>query len=242
MDKAAEENPEPAQDQKPYSLEKIRGYCVIELDRQYSDINWGELQESTSEIIAKVAELSVARVMVDLTRLERINSGLIAVLVRLWKSLPPKMRRMSVITDRDEVHHVFTVAGLHKLWTITDSREEGAYELGYSEKSDREERELRVLALGSLPFAMLAAVTLLPLAREGSEVFQTNAQLSGLLLGAMALTAGVVSVFKDHGIRRVFSIAAIVISLAVLSTIVFEQNPISFRTTVQPKPAGMDTE
>ncbi len=228
--------------QSPYSLEKVRGYCVIEFGSEFSNINWGELQESTGTLIREVAELGVSRVMIDLTKVERVNSGLIAILVRVWKSLAPKTRRMSVVAEQEEVHRIFTVAGLHKLWTITDNREEGAYELGFSDRGDREQRELRVLALGALPFAILAAITLLPLSRDGSEVIQANAQLAGLIMGTMALTAGVLSAIKDRGIRRMLSIAAIVVSLGVLSTIVFEQNPISFRTSIQPKPADMDTE
>ena len=222
----------------PYTVEKIRGYCAVELRAEFSEIEWGKLQESTGAIIREIKGTGTSRLLVDLTHLDHLNSGLIAVLLRIWKTLDPKSRRLAIVSNSESVHDLMTVAGLHKLWTITDTREEGAYELGYSHRSDLEQRELRVLALAALPFAVLAALSLVPILRDSSDVFQTNSQLAALLLSAVAFTAGMFSVCKDTGVRRMLSGAAVVISLCVLSTLVFEENPISFRSSVQPKPAN----
>lgn len=222
----------------PYSVQKIRGYCAVDMGSKFADISWADLQDSTSSMIDEIKSMKTSRVLVDLTHLEHINSGLIAVLLRIWKTLDPKTRRLSVVSSSDSVHHVLKVAGLNKLWTIVETREEGTYELGYSHRSDLEQRELRILALAALPFAVLAAISVVPIFRESSDVLQTNSQLAALLLGVVSLTAGVFSIFKDTGVRRVLSGVAIVISLCVLSTLIFEGNPISFRSTVQPTPVS----
>ena len=70
--------------------------------------------------------------------------------------------------------------------------------------------------------------------RDSKEAIQVNAQLAALLLGAVSLTIGIVSVLKDSGFRRMLSALAIVVSLFVLSTLFFEENPISFRSSAEP--------
>ncbi len=70
--------------------------------------------------------------------------------------------------------------------------------------------------------------------RDSKEAIQVNAQLAALLLGAVSLTVGIVSVLKDAGFRRMLSALAIVVSLFALSTLFFERNPISFRSSAEP--------
>ena len=119
--------------------------------------------------------------------------------------------------------------------------EEAAYELGVSRRAELEERELRILALGAFPCSLLAVLATVMLFRDSKEAMQVNAQLAALLLGAVSLTIGIVSVLKDSGFRRMLSALGIVISLCVLSTLFFGENPISFHSLAEP-PREIESE
>ena len=227
-------NPTSDSKTEPYNIEQIRTYCRVEVKPELADMQWDRLEEATRSTIEAIKSTRRPQLLVDLSDLETIRSGTVASLVRIWKSLDKKSRRFVVVSPHDRVRKELESAGLHKLWTIVANREEAAYELGVSRRAEVEERELRILALGAFPCSVLAVLATVMMFRDNKEAIQVNAQLAALLLGAVSLTIGIVSVLKDSGFRRMLSALAIVVSLFVLSTLFFEENPISFRSSAEP--------
>ena len=224
-----------------YNFEQIRTYCRVEVKPELADMPWDQLEEATRSTVEAIKSTRRSQLLVDLSHLETIRSGAVASLVRIWKSLHKKSRRFVVVCPHDRVRQELESAGLHKLWTIVATREEAAYELGVSRRAELEERELRILALGAFPCSLLAVLATVMMFRDSKEAIQVNAQLAALLLGAVSLTIGIVSVLKDSGFRRVLSAIAIAISLFVLSTLFFGENPISFHSLTEP-PSEIELE
>ncbi|MBC8875157.1 MAG: STAS domain-containing protein [Planctomycetes bacterium] len=227
-------NPTSDSKTEPYNIEQIRTYCRLEVKPELADMQWDRLEEATRSTIETIKSTHRSQLLVDLSHLPTIRSGTVASLVRIWKSLNKKSRRFVVVSPHDRVRRELESAGLQKLWTIVANREEAAYELGVSRRAEREERELRILALAAFPCSLLAVLATVMMFRDSKEAIQVNAQLAALLLGAVSLTVGIVSVLKDAGFRRMLSALAIVVSLFALSTLFFERNPISFRSSVEP--------
>jgi anti-anti-sigma factor len=226
-------NPSSESTTDPYIVEQVRSYCQLEVETESADVQWDQLENATQATIEAIRAAGRTQILVDLSHLTTIESGTVASLVRIWKSLHRKTRRFVVVSPHDRVRSELESAGLHKLWTIVADREEAAYQLGVSRRAERELRELRILALGAFPCAVLAALALL-LVFLGNQINQLNIHLTALLLGVMSLTVGIVSVLKDTGFRRVLSALAVVISLLVLSTLFFERSPVRFRISSEP--------
>lgn len=227
-------NPTPDSKTEPYNIEQIRTYCRLEVKPELADSEWDRLEEATCSAIETIKSTHRSQLLVDLSDLPSIGSGTVASLVRIWKSLHKKSRRFVVVSPQERVRKELESAGLQKLWTIVANREEAAYELGVSRRAELEDRELRILALAAFPCSLLAVLATVMMFRDSKEAVQVNAQLAALLLGAVSLTVGIVSVLKDAGFRRMLSALAIVISLCALSTLFFDKNPISFRSLIEP--------
>jgi hypothetical protein len=61
------------------------------------------------------------------------------------------------------------------------------------------------------------------------SVLGVNSQLAALLLSAASASTGILGILKEEGFRKKLSIFATVVSVLVLSTVWFKENPISFR-------------
>ncbi len=220
---------------EPFLVEPIRTYCHVDVNPQLADTTWDRLEEAARGAVEAIRATRRSHLLIDLSDLETIGSGAVASLVRIWKTLDKKRRRFVVVSPSDRVRKELESAGLQKLWTIVTNREEAAYELGVSRSAELEERELRILALTAFPCALLAVLAMVMMHYFGREEVQINAQLAALLLGAVSLTVGIVSVLKDSGFRRVLAVLAILISLGVLSTLFFEHNALRLPFTAAPQ-------
>jgi hypothetical protein len=124
---------------------------------------------------------------------------------------------------------VLKASGLTKVWSITEDREDSAYELGVSQAALVEKRERTLLVAVSLPCSLIAAAFLVPMFLKRASLLGVNSQLAALLLGSAAAATGLLGILKEDGFRRKLSIFATVVALLVLSTVWFNENPISFR-------------
>ena len=156
-----------------------------------------------------------------------------AGLVRLWKATQKRQGQFSVVSPHEDVTSVLKTSGLARVWTITDTREEAAYALGVSESALVEKRERTLLVSVSVPFSIVAALALIPMFLKRETVLGVNSQLAALLLGSAALTTGLIALIKEDGIRRKLSAGAVLMSIMVLSTLVFRGNPISIFRSLQ---------
>jgi anti-anti-sigma factor len=116
----------------PYHFEAAVGYSVVTLHPVLNDSQWADIERVGNEVCEKYNTGSAKSVMVDLTELNYMGSAMVALIVRLWKSVKEKNGKMVVVNNNEMVYEVLKLAGLHKVWTIVDSREEGFSKLGVS--------------------------------------------------------------------------------------------------------------
>ena len=232
----------PAEVAPPFGFEDQRGFCSVQFNPVLMTMNWADVEAKTTEVIGKVQASKNNSVMVDLSNMDIINSGLVASLVRIWKTMKENSGQFSLVSPNDSVTDVLKTAGLWKLWTVVDDREEAVYELGAGEVATVEKRERRLLALVSVPCAVLAAIALA--FTYASETLSTavNAQLTAMLLAAAAISTGLLSILKDNGVGRVFSLLAVLISIGVISSMAFEKNPMKFATDYLDKVTAQDDQ
>ncbi len=116
----------------PYHFEAAAGYSVVTLHPVLNDSQWADIERVGNEVCEKYNTGSSKSVMVNLTELNYMGSAMVALIVRLWKSVKEKNGKMVVVNNNEMVYEVLKLAGLHKVWTIVDSREEGFSKLGVS--------------------------------------------------------------------------------------------------------------
>lgn len=210
----------------PIEFEDQRGFCTVRLNPVLMSLSWSEVESETTDAINKIKQSKNNAVMVDMAAMETINSGLVASLVRIWKTMQQRKGRFSLVSSNEMVTDVLKTAGLWKLWTIVDERDEAVYQLGAGKVAEVEQRERRVLALVAVPCALLSLLAFAYMHASESLSAAVNAQVTSLLLAAAALATGLLSVFKDAGVRRYLSVGAVVVSAGVLAASQLQTNPI----------------
>lgn len=223
----------------PMAFEDRKGYCSIQLDTALMSMSWSDVEAATSQVIEKLNSSKNTSVMVDLGTMDYINSGLIASLVRIWKAMKARKGQFSLVSPNEAVTEVLKTAGLWKLWSVVEKREEAVYDLGASKAAIAENRERRFLTLVSVSCAVVAALALAMMFGRRETGTAINSQLAALLLAAAALTTGLIAIFKESGIRRLLAALAVIVAIGVLSTLWFKDSPISIAHQQQ-QPAPTD--
>jgi anti-anti-sigma factor len=211
----------------PMAFEDFKGYCSVQLNPELMSMNWADVEAATSQVIEKLKSSKNTSVMVDLGPMDYVNSGLIASLVRIWKTMKERNGQFSLVSPNDAVTDVLKTAGLWKLWSVVERREEAVYDLGASKAAIAENRERRLLTLVSVSCAAIAVLALSLMFWRRETDAAVNSQLAALLLAAAALTTGLIAIFKDSGARRLLAALAVIVAIAVLSTLWFKDSPIS---------------
>lgn len=212
---------------EPFPFEAHKLYNAIQCNPLLSKLSWADLEAAVSAAISNFELAAAPNLILDLSRLTYINSGVVAGLVRLWKATQKRTGQFSVVSPNEDVTSVLRTSGLARVWTITDTREEAAYALGVSQSAIVEKRERTLLVAVSVPFSIIAALALIPMFLKRETILGVNSQLAALLLGSAALTTGLIALIKEEGTRRKLSACAVLLSIMVLSTLVFRGNPIS---------------
>ena len=220
------ETPAPSTGNDPFQFEQNRGYCSVQFNPVLMTLGWSHVESATTEVIEKLKASKSNSVMVDLGPMEIINSGLVASLVRIWKTMQEQKGQFSLASPNEMVTEVLRSAGLWKLWTVVDDREEAIYELGAGEVAEVENRERRILAYVAVPFAVMSAIALAMKYSGSTPMWNANTHIIALLLASGGAVTGVLSLFKDRGIRRLLSLVAVLISGGVLSSMYFNENPL----------------
>lgn len=212
---------------EPFPFEAYKLYNAIQCNPSLSKLSWADLEAAMSAAISSFELAAAPNLLLDLSRLTYINSGIVAGLVRLWKATQKRKGQFSVVSPNEDVTTVLRTSGLARVWTIADTREEAAYALGVSQSAIVEKRERTLLVAVSVPFSIIAALALIPMFLKRETILGVNSQLAALLLGSAALTTGLIALIKEEGTRRKLSACAVLLSIMVLSTLVFRGNPIS---------------
>jgi anti-anti-sigma factor len=212
---------------EPFPFEAHQRYNAIQCNPLLSKLSWTDLEAAVTAAISRFELAAAPNLLLDLSRLTYINSGVVAGLVRLWKATQKREGQFSVVSPNEDVISVLRTSGLARVWTITDTREEAAYALGVSQSAIVEKRERTLLVAVAVPFSIVAALALIPMFLKRETILGVNSQLAALLLGSAALTTGLMALIKEVGTRRKLSACAVLLSIMVLSTLVFRGNPIS---------------
>ena len=199
-------------------IEEHKRYSVIRLESGLEKLSWSDLEDAFADVIRTFESGAVSHLMLDLSHVHYINSGVIAGLVRVWKACQKKHGQFSVVSPNELVTTVLKTSGLGKVWSITPDREESAYALGVSQSALVEHRERTLLAFVALPCALLAALALIPLFLQRPLIGGINAHLAALLLAAAGLATGVIGLMRERGLLWKLSLFSFVLSLVVLST------------------------
>ncbi len=219
---------EASPESSPMKFQEQRGYCSVTLGPQLLTMAWADVEAATADIVEKLRKSERTSVMVDLSDMTHLNSGLVASLVRIWKLTRERHGQFSLVSPNDMVTEALKVAGLWKLWSVVDEREDAVYDLGVSHQAVVEKRERSLLVTLALGCSVVSALALIPMFMKREEVMGVNAQLTALLLAAAGLAYALLSALKESGKTRIISWIALSISFCVLSTLWFKENPISF--------------
>jgi len=221
-----------------FEFEEFKRYCVITFHPALNSMDWTRVNEGIANVIQRLKASDRVNLMVDLSQMKYIDSGLIASLVQMWKATQSSHGQFALVNSNETIDGVLKVSGLGKLWNIVETRDEAAYDLGVSTAAKREHRDRRLLSLVAVCCAGVSVLATGLMMVRGTALGGVNAQLTALLLAAAALATGVVSIFRDTGIRRKLSIASVVAAVLVLSSLWFGKNPISFFRDDTPQSQG----
>jgi anti-anti-sigma factor len=106
------------------------GKSIFVIKRELAESNWSEIEQVGREILQSVEKSSAPQVMLDLSELEYMGSAMVALLLRIWKQVNAQKGKMVFVNQEQGVYEVLKLAGLTKLWTICETREEAATHLG----------------------------------------------------------------------------------------------------------------
>ena len=197
-------------------------------------MEWSAVEAQTAKAIEELQAAQTTRLLIDLSPMQMIHSGLVAALVRIWKSVESPDKAVVVVSPNSIVTEVLKSAGLQKLFPVVDTPEDAADSLGVSKEALIVQRERRVVAMGALPSAILAVVAAIPLFTDFKPNIQLNLEKAAGLLGVFAAAMGVLSIARDEGKRRLFGVVAFLMSASLLVALYVRNNPVSFRSPWAP--------
>ncbi|QDU79186.1 hypothetical protein Pla110_08910 [Polystyrenella longa] len=119
----------------PYYFEQGNGYSVITLTPELNDAQWSDIEKVGSDLLVQLKDHKSPAFVVDLSSLNYMGSAMVALIVRLWKSVKDEKGRMVVVNREKLVYEVLELAGLHKIWVIVETREEALKKLGFRASS-----------------------------------------------------------------------------------------------------------
>lgn len=114
----------------PYRLEQNRSRTVLALLPELNEAPWSDIEQIGTEIVDRLQSVATPALLVDLTALHYMGSSQVALVVRLYKVVKERRGKMVVVVHDPMVHEVLKLAGLDKLWTITNKLEDALAELG----------------------------------------------------------------------------------------------------------------
>ncbi|HXY32967.1 MAG TPA: STAS domain-containing protein [Planctomycetaceae bacterium] len=113
-----------------YRFESLNGCLSIALLPELNDKQWADIEKVGTEIVDRISAAASPKVLVDLSPLSYMGSAMVALIVRLYKTVNSRSGKMVVVNQHELVFEVLKLAGLTKLWTIVPNREEGFSSLG----------------------------------------------------------------------------------------------------------------
>ena len=202
----------------PYRFETASGYSVFAIQPELNDSQWADFEQVGNEVIEKLNAMNPPSFLVDLTELNYMGSAMVALIVRLWKSVSGRKGRMVIINTDEMVFEVLKLAGLHNVWTIVETREEGMKQLGMKPTSATPGGGSESMGLAALGFVgVVGAVAGLVLLTSMTDVLPQKTALV-IIIGsaALGLIGGTITAAKATGARQMFGIGIVVAAVVVV--------------------------
>lgn len=194
-----------------YEVETASQYTVVTLEPKLANEQWGDIHEVGNQLVERLGELKTETVVVDLSSMEYIGSSTVALVVRLWKKVQEREGGLAVVNKHPVVREVLQIAGLHKVWTIADSREQALAELGIKQQS----KGGGLLLCAAIVAAVTGVAGLVMKLSPGLSV--APELVDALLFGGAGVGTllAIASTIKESGGRRIIAVLAMLTCIGV---------------------------
>lgn len=119
----------------PYQFESWQTHCQIRFLPGLNAVPWADIEKVGAEVLGEVERRHAKGYLIDLTPLDHMGSAVVALIVRIWKAVKKDNGKITVVCNNKLVLQVITLAGLDKVWTIVETKEEGLKALGVKSTS-----------------------------------------------------------------------------------------------------------
>ncbi len=201
-----------------YDVETGRGYSVITFQACLSDCKWGDIERVGTELKALLSGAADPFCLLDLSRLDFMGSSVVALLVRVWKTIQERQGGMVVVNPNTMTKEVLEIAGLSKVWTICNSRPEAEKELAKVLPADT--RIAGVLA--ALFGWTIAGLTVAALVAHKNGAFTLEpVVVQGVGYGgsAIALFVNLIAIVKGGGAWRFFGVLGTLLAAGLIAAV-----------------------
>ncbi len=110
--------------------EFMRTHAALTATSELNVAAWPDLEHLAAELSTAGHAKSVAKWMIDLSRLSTISSGGMAFLLKLWRELQLRAGAFVLACPAEPVRGTIEASGMSRHWTLTDSKDAALKQLG----------------------------------------------------------------------------------------------------------------
>lgn len=107
-----------------------RDILAVTLRSELNEVPWTDIERIGSGIVERIENRPLPLVIVDLTELTQMGSAIVAMVVRIWKTVSERGGQMVVVNRNEVVGEVLEISGLASKWTIVPTRDEARAVIG----------------------------------------------------------------------------------------------------------------
>lgn len=95
-----------------FSFENHSSYCHLEFTDELLSMPWTQIEGATTRLLEIIQKSNVGNIVVVAPTLSRLPDGLLACLLRIWKSLDSRSRNLIFVTESDAIRESLQISGL----------------------------------------------------------------------------------------------------------------------------------
>ncbi len=203
---------------REYTYETATGFSVITFDPCLAESKWGDIERVGTDLKTKLAEQKTPFCLLDLSKLEFMGSSVVALLVRVWKTVQERQGEMVVVNPNVITKEVLHIAGLSKLWTICDSRSEG--ELALAKTFPPIEAGSQDIVVSILSWIAVGMALVILAARQPLLLDARTASIASLVACVVAIIAGLIASTRDKRNWRILSLLAVLVAACIGAAVI----------------------
>jgi anti-anti-sigma factor len=195
-----------------YDFEDGNGFTVVNFNPAIADAQWGEIEQVGTELKERLSQLEAPIFLVDLTRLQFMGSSVVALIVKLWKAVNELQGGLVVINSSSVIYEVLDIAGLTRLWTIVETREEA--EVVITKPPFRPPSMAPTYLLAVFGWVVAAGASGL-IAAQQKQLFEIDATVGKavvLACGGLAAITGITSTIRERGFWQVLGVLLVFVA------------------------------